>query len=179
LTALATNTTVMVEMQSCTACSSLMCLRKCMWGDVVFKSTQKPYRDTANLPCAVLCCALQEDSNRKANQERLGQLGLMQLLVALSVPGAPSAAVRAQVGQLGIIYEPLHGAGDLLGWEQYAENECIKLQVFCWATQLALAVQSPAVLTPTTATAHIRVGWSDAHGCVSGCQNGNAWGFST
>jgi hypothetical protein len=41
---------------------------------------------------------LQEAPNRKANQDKLGQLGLMPLLVALSIPGAPSAAVRAQVG---------------------------------------------------------------------------------
>ena len=43
------------------------------------------------------CAAVQEESNRRANQDKLGQLGLMQLLVALSIPGAPSAAVRAQV----------------------------------------------------------------------------------
>jgi hypothetical protein len=39
----------------------------------------------------------QEDANRRANQEALGQAGLLQQLVAPSVPGAPSAAVRAQV----------------------------------------------------------------------------------
>lgn len=46
---------------------------------------------------ACLPCLSQEDANRRANQDRLGQLGLMPLLVALSIPGAPSAAVRAQV----------------------------------------------------------------------------------
>jgi hypothetical protein len=41
----------------------------------------------------------QEESNRRANQDKLGQLGLLPLLAKLGADagGAPAAAVRAQV----------------------------------------------------------------------------------
>jgi hypothetical protein len=52
------------------------------------------------LHCLLLLLLLQEDGNRRANQDKLGQLGLLPLLAKLGADagGAPSAAVRAQVG---------------------------------------------------------------------------------
>jgi hypothetical protein len=50
----------------------------------------------------LLPAVLQEDANRRANQDKLGQLGLLPLLAKLGADGggAPSAAVRAQVRHL-------------------------------------------------------------------------------
>jgi hypothetical protein len=45
----------------------------------------------------------QEEQNRRANQDKLGQLSIGLQLTRLAVDGggAPSAAVRAQVGEVG------------------------------------------------------------------------------
>eukprot|EP00883_Tetradesmus_obliquus_P001778 jgi/Sobl393_1/11873/SZX62368.1 len=74
--------------------------------------------ETAGLLLAAPCSAneeqrAQEDANRRANQQQLGQLGLLPLLAKLGADagGAPSAAVRAQA--LFCLGDLVHGHAQL------------------------------------------------------------------